>query len=1034
MKILKVLNSKDVQAIDTSKQITKVEYTPRVVNISNSKQVVRGGFVKKIYSADIVHRIEELSVIGMQVGDAETRIEEVNEFAVGLEEAMAYQKIQLLSEVDKNTASIEETKTSIANETDARALQIAEVEASVNENLANYSDVLDLTVDEDGNVKAKAIETLTSSVVNQSIEIQETKTIAQDANGKWEANAGILITDNDGKITGIHATATEDISEVVVSADKFKIESAIGTPFSVINGEIYNNGKVNFTKNPTIATKDDIKATTTVLLSNSTSNDLLIDQDGTNLTLEVANLNTYNKNDKFSIYSSLTYKSGCILSFKINAADTGVDLRDYSQVFTISLINIETGAADLSLYFRLVYFGNGYIPSFLAIYASGAIEDKFYEDNPEAGFDEYLDHVSFAKNTDGTTKDDYLLLDDIVTFIYDDDSLIVQENGIQRHKAFIGADKSYRMEITTSLVNRAGFNEPDDLIGRANLELYKWERYYNNSNMISEIADVTQSLTALTVSTAQEQFSLNTKILEEAQERLSQDALLDERVRDEETARINALSNLQTEYKNYTDIVTKALADEVITPAEQALISEAWNSVEAAKNRFASMETEINSLQQSFDLINTDLAEKEIELANLDGKITSEEAARIASINSEQSSRIAAINARITKEALLDGRIDDAEQAQINASNALTVAYKNYTNTVRDALIDGEITDAEQNAINEAQTRINTAKANLETQISNLSKVEDIPWQTEVQNAINNGSTTINGDKIVTNEVLINNLNAVGGIVADTITATDFYGKNFYGSYFEGAKIVGAVIQASYWDTDGEFKLLTHKHISITEYNNSPSSWTDAILAEEDNEYRLPTLANIVSAEQSSSNSLNKTTSIYPYDAGNVNSIRKVVAAKPEDIRLSGAASGNFTLVSMSDGARGYNPSQGESLFVFGGLTIFKVTAVSDWYYSRGKFTISGLVGNKSFSVGYEYANYRLSHTETLSYGGVSFTFLFTMSYSVDQARYHVTVTMGNTEDLSFSHTVTGTTPLSIKTNKSIFTINLPRVELSNPL
>ena len=59
MSVLKVGSNSRVLAIDKSK-ITRVEYTPRVLNVSNGKYVVRGGFAKKIYSADIVHRIEEL--------------------------------------------------------------------------------------------------------------------------------------------------------------------------------------------------------------------------------------------------------------------------------------------------------------------------------------------------------------------------------------------------------------------------------------------------------------------------------------------------------------------------------------------------------------------------------------------------------------------------------------------------------------------------------------------------------------------------------------------------------------------------------------------------------------------------------------------------------------------------------------------------------------------------------------------------------------------------------------------------------------
>lgn len=58
--------------------------------------------------------------------------------------------------------------------------------------------------------------------------------------------------------------------------------------------------------------------------------------------------------------------------------------------------------------------------------------------------------------------------------------------------------------------------------------------------------------------------------------------------------------------------------------------------------------------------------------------------------------------------------------------------------------------DARTDLLNAIATKI---KNDLDTQISNLTKVEDISWQSEVQNAINNNATYIDGGKIVTDSI-----------------------------------------------------------------------------------------------------------------------------------------------------------------------------------------------------------------------------------------------------------------------------------------
>lgn len=111
--------------------------------------------------------------------------------------------------------------------------------------------------------------------------------------------------------------------------------------------------------------------------------------------------------------------------------------------------------------------------------------------------------------------------------------------------------------------------------------------------------------------------------------------------------------------------------------------------------------------------VNVDAAQYAIDMANMDGKITAEENARINAILSEQQARASAISDQIAALSLVDGKITTEEQARIDAVNAVTTAYQNYVSVVRQALIDGEITTAEQNAIDTAAVALETARSAL---------------------------------------------------------------------------------------------------------------------------------------------------------------------------------------------------------------------------------------------------------------------------------------------------------------------------------
>ena len=182
--------------------------------------------------------------------------------AIATENLAATSSVAELSSRIGSSESAIATLTETVNTKDAaRSQQITDAIAQVDDSLATYSEAIDLTVDENGNVSSAKIETIKSDVNQNVVDITEAKTIAQDANGKWEANAGTLITAPDGTLTGISAKASDSISEVVISADKFKIENAITAPFSIDGTDIKFNGKVSFTNTtnvPDFATNDDV--------------------------------------------------------------------------------------------------------------------------------------------------------------------------------------------------------------------------------------------------------------------------------------------------------------------------------------------------------------------------------------------------------------------------------------------------------------------------------------------------------------------------------------------------------------------------------------------------------------------------------------------------------------------------------------------------------------------------------------------------------------------------------------------------------
>lgn len=91
-------------------------------------------------------------------------------------------------------------------------------------------------------------------------------------------------------------------------------------------------------------------------------------------------------------------------------------------------------------------------------------------------------------------------------------------------------------------------------------------------------------------------------------ERVDADNMLDGKVTAEELARANAIDAVSAAYKEYSRIVTLAIADGVLTEDEQTLITSAAAAVEAAKQRFEDIEKGVVSIIDGTTAINLALA------------------------------------------------------------------------------------------------------------------------------------------------------------------------------------------------------------------------------------------------------------------------------------------------------------------------------------------------------------------------------------------------------------------------------------------
>lgn len=248
---------------------------------------------------------------------------------------------------------------------------------------------------------------------------------------------------------------------------------------------------------------------------------------------------------------------------------------------------------------------------------------------------------------------------------------------------------------------------------------------------------------------------------------------------------------------------------------------------------------------------------------------------------------------------------------------------------------------------------------------SNITGGENIVTKQNVQDAINNNVTIIDAGKIVTNEVFVNNLNAVGGIIAENISANELVGKTITGGVINGARINGAVIKASYLDLNGDLEVLTNFIISVATRNANPSLYTDAVYISADNQYRIPSLS--VVREETRNQTLSSTgatfkSKIRSYNCANAGHNLKCVKIRPSV--YIGGVSATINLP--------FSRSRYAGMLDSSSCQIFLGNYLLGTLYFRNRYSVSSGAADESFSTTYYYIEVYFNSSKIYEYSSYS--------------------------------------------------------------
>ena len=215
--------------------------------IINDIENLDSGIYKKTYIDNKVSYIENMAI---QKASPEL-VASVADSKV----ALAIENLATTSQVSALNGRVDNSETSIYNLSQtvntkdlARAEQINELEASIDETFAGYSDAIDLYVDAQGNVKSMKIESLEAQSNTVQVSIDENNQIVIDENGTYTASVAKMIKDSNGNIVGFQFANSNGMTSFVITADLIKIKTANGTltPFSLQGNELSLNAKVSF--------------------------------------------------------------------------------------------------------------------------------------------------------------------------------------------------------------------------------------------------------------------------------------------------------------------------------------------------------------------------------------------------------------------------------------------------------------------------------------------------------------------------------------------------------------------------------------------------------------------------------------------------------------------------------------------------------------------------------------------------------------------------------------------------------------------
>ena len=667
------------EAIDRAKLDATTETLANSIisDLRNDIDSIEDGVYKKQYIDNsltyleqiLVQKVDETTVAA--IADART--------VLALDGYATTNDITVLnSRVGNSETSIFNLGETINTKDAARALQISEVEASVNQSFANYSDVLDLTVDENGNVTAQKIEELKISVTDQTGDIDALK---KQVDGKVEYFEGVYAAVDESFKPALVEPYKTWYEADIANGDDYQRALHTGDTFEqyeVVNGENEYMASWKFVKTDINFPNADADGYCWSVITNSVALDAYkkaVQAQQQNAALEVTLTET---NTLLNTVQGWSANASKLIT------DTAGNLTGWSFGDGSNIKSYFTFLAD-KFFFKT---DNGQATPFSIdgddIVFNGKVSFANTTNVPDFATSDALDDVKSSFIGTNLAKNATITASTSISYV---DRLSDDEKNIGVPYCIVGSSSQYL---------QYDFGE-NKFIGQTRIYFYKNDdREYSYKIAYSEDGSNWEYAIGDALNYIQSRESIN--------------GYYPIGIPCPTIDNINGFGRYVRIYMNGNTSNTSNHLLEV-------------EILSSASNSDPYLESYMDKLKDDVLDIDNSLTQNEIDKATLDGKIDAEESARITAITTEQQTRANDILERIQAEAALDGKIDDTEQALIDNANALATAQANYTDTVAQALKDNEISTAEQNAINEAQVKVDAAKVELNSTIDALPDV-----------------------------------------------------------------------------------------------------------------------------------------------------------------------------------------------------------------------------------------------------------------------------------------------------------------------